>query len=218
MSYLFSNIKRLCALVLVIGTALICSHASATSDCDNYVKLFVDSTGKVTEATLVNDIDRMIEQQVTEICESLTDIDPRFRNEWILVPFSYEDLSEDGYTTITKDMIDVSKAEIIYKSCYIGNIPKFPGGDVALMKCELIRDGKELLLKGYKDCQHLYKMEDEIRALYPQYIEELQKRDKESSWAMHCAFRFVYGKYFEDSVLVNPERLFREWFGLEIFD
>ena len=31
-------------------------------------------------------------------------------------------------------MIDVSKAEIIYKSCYIGNIPKFPGGDVALMK------------------------------------------------------------------------------------
>ena len=134
MSYLFSNIKRLCVLVLVIGTAFICSHASATSDCDNYVKLFVDSTGKVTEATLVNDIDRMIEQQVTEICESLTGIDPRFRNEWILVPFSYEDLSEDGYTTITRDMIDFSKAEIIYKSCYIGNIPKFPGGDVALMK------------------------------------------------------------------------------------
>lgn len=119
----------------MIGAAVLFSgHISAMSDCENYVKLYVDSTGKVTEAILVNDIDRMIEQQVTEICESLTDIDPLFRNNWILVPLSYEGLSENGYTTITRDMIDISKAEILYMSCNLSAIPKFPGGDAALMK------------------------------------------------------------------------------------
>ena len=92
-----------------------------------------------------------------------------------------------------------------------------PFNDVGILKCELVRDARELLLEGYKDYQRLYKMEDEIRALYPQYIDELQKRDKDSSWAKHCAFRSVYGKITNGKVLVAPEKLFREWFGLVIY-
>ena len=190
---------------------LVCVMPYITSEYDPEIYDEYDITG-MNNKELMDCCRQIIQEKIFDddtlevLCSGLLDESDKIRN----LPREIDVTTSDGtvlHGILTKQ--NCSGTHLTMLSPY---------RDVALMKCELVRDGKELLLEGYKDYQRLYKMEDEIRALYPQYIEELQKREKESSRAMHCAFRFVYGKYTDDTVLVNPERLFRDWFGLEIFD
>ena len=90
-----------------------------------------------------------------------------------------------------------------------------PYVDLSVLKCELVRDARELLLSAYSDYQRLHQFENEIRALYPVYIDRINKLEKKSAWKEHRIFDEVYGKLLKDSVLVSPKRLFNEWFGLK---
>ena len=90
-----------------------------------------------------------------------------------------------------------------------------PYNDLSILKHELVRNPRELLLAGYNDYHRLRQMESEIRALYPVYLNRISKLEKDSAWARHCFYRDVYGKLFEGMVLLEKS-LMKEWWGLEI--
>jgi len=90
-----------------------------------------------------------------------------------------------------------------------------PYNDLSILKHELVRNPRELLLAGYNDYHRLRQMESEIRALYPVYLNRISKLEKDSAWARHCVYRDVYGKLFEGMVLLEKS-LMKEWWGLEI--
>ena len=92
-----------------------------------------------------------------------------------------------------------------------------PYNGLSIVKHELVRNPQELLLAGYNDYQRLRKLEDEIRALYPVYLDQLRKLKKDSAWRKHCIFRDTYGKLLGDMVLVQTNKLIEEWFGLKIY-
>lgn len=88
-----------------------------------------------------------------------------------------------------------------------------PYSDIGLSKYELVRDPRELLVDGYNDYNKLLKMEDQIRALYPQYLNRL--KECQTRWERHCAFDEVYGNLFDDMILY-PYSLIKNLFGLDI--
>ncbi len=84
-------------------------------------------------------------------------------------------------------------------------------------KHELVRDARELLQATYSDYQRLHQMESEIRALYPTYLEEISKLDKDSAWEKHCVFEDTYGKLLDGFVIGPLDKLIEERFGLKFF-
>lgn len=92
-----------------------------------------------------------------------------------------------------------------------------PYNDLSIAKHELVRNPQELLLAGYNDYQQLHQLENEIRALYPAYLERISKLEKDSPWAKHCIYEETYGKLLGDMVLVQTNKLIEEWFGLRIY-
>ena len=88
-----------------------------------------------------------------------------------------------------------------------------PYCDIEISKSELVRDPRELLVDGYNDYNKLLKMEDQIRALYPQYLNRL--KECQTRWERHCAFDEVYGNLFDDMILY-PYSLIKNLFGLDI--
>ena len=92
-----------------------------------------------------------------------------------------------------------------------------PYVDLSALRCELVRDARELLLSAYSDYQRLHQLENEIRALYPVYLERISKLEKDSPWAKHCIYEETYGKLLGDMVLVQTSKLIEEWFGLRIY-
>jgi len=92
-----------------------------------------------------------------------------------------------------------------------------PYVDLSALRCELVRDARELLLSAYSDYQRLHQLENEIRALYPAYLERKSKLEKDSPWAKHCIYEETYGKLLGDMVLVQTSKLIEEWFGLRIY-
>ena len=102
--------------------------------------------------------------------------------------------------------------------CNTTIIMQQPYPDVWLYATELVRDARELLLKGYDDYRWLRSMESEIMALYPKYQKELENRKKGSNYRKLCTFDDVYGPLVRETVLLMPEKLIHEWFGLEFYD
>ena len=90
-----------------------------------------------------------------------------------------------------------------------------PYNNLIALTIELERDGRQLLIKAYEDCQKLRRQEEKIRALYPQYQDELRKCKNASGWKKHTAFNKVYGQFVDNTVIVSPDKWFFEWFGLE---
>ena len=90
-----------------------------------------------------------------------------------------------------------------------------PYNNLRALTIELERDARRLLIKAYEDCQNLRRQEEKIRALYPQYQDELRKCNNESGWKKYTVFNKVYGQLVDDTVIVSPEKWFFEWFGLE---
>ena len=96
-----------------------------------------------------------------------------------------------------------------------------PYNDLSIVKHELVRNPRELLLTGYSDYQRLQQMENKIRALYPLYLERISKLEKDSARERHRVFKDVYGKLF-DGMVINCEKLSlrfapllgRSWNGL----
>ena len=88
-----------------------------------------------------------------------------------------------------------------------------PYCDIEISKSELVRDPRELLVDGYNDYNKLLRMEDQIRALYPQYLNRL--KECQTRWERHCAFDEVYGNLFDDMILY-PYSLIKNLFGLDI--
>ena len=92
-----------------------------------------------------------------------------------------------------------------------------PYNDLSIAKHELVRNPQELLLAGYNDYQRLHQLEDEIRAMYPVYLEKLGKLKKNSNWERRRIYRDTYGKLLGDMVLVRTDKRIEELFGLKIY-
>jgi hypothetical protein len=92
-----------------------------------------------------------------------------------------------------------------------------PYNDLNIAKHELVRDASELLLTAYLDYQRLHQLEDEIRAIYPVYLDKLSKLRKDSNWERHRIYKHTYGKLLGNMVLVRTDKLIEEWFGLKIY-
>ena len=102
--------------------------------------------------------------------------------------------------------------------CNTSIIMQQPYPDVWLYATELVRDARELLLKGYDDYHWLRSMENEIMSLYPKYQKELEKRKNESNYRKMCIFDDIYGPLVKKTVLLMPEKLIHEWFGLKFYN
>ena len=86
-------------------------------------------------------------------------------------------------------------------------------------KNEMVQDLKGLMIEAYTDYQRLHNMENDIRALYPQYQAELAKCKDASEWDKRCAFRDVYSAIISTSIIVlsSMVELFNDWWGLEFY-
>lgn len=89
--------------------------------------------------------------------------------------------------------------------------------ELNVAKRELVRDARELLLTAYLDFQRLHQLKDEIRAMYPVYLEKLGKLKKDSNWERRRIYRDTYGKLLVDMVLVRTDKRIEELFGLKIY-
>ena len=89
--------------------------------------------------------------------------------------------------------------------------------ELNVAKRELVRDARELLLTAYLDFQRLHQLKDEIRAMYPVYLEKLGKLKKDSNWERRRIYRDTYGKLLGDMVLVRTDKRIEEMFGLKIY-
>ena len=89
--------------------------------------------------------------------------------------------------------------------------------ELNVAKRELVRDARELLLTAYLDFQRLHQLKDEIRAMYPVYLEKLGKLKKDSNWERRRIYRDTYGKLLGDMVLVRTDKRIEELFGLKIY-
>ena len=87
-------------------------------------------------------------------------------------------------------------------------------------KKELVRKLDELLIEAYNDYQRLHNMENDVRALYPRYKEELAKCKDTSEWQKRCAFRDVYSTIISKSIIVpsSMAKLFSKWWNLKIYN
>ena len=92
-----------------------------------------------------------------------------------------------------------------------------PYADLSVLRCELVRDPRELLLSAYSDYQRLHQLENEIRALYPDYLERISKLEKDSPWEKRCIFKETYGKLLGDMVIVGLDKRIEELFGLKLY-
>ena len=82
-----------------------------------------------------------------------------------------------------------------------------PYNNLIALTIELERDARQLLIKAYEDCQKLRRQEEKIRALYPQYQDELRKCKNVSDWKKYTVFHKVYGQMVDDTVIVSPEKM-----------
>ena len=89
--------------------------------------------------------------------------------------------------------------------------------ELNVAKRELVRDARELLLTAYLDFQRLHQLKDEIRAMYPVYLEKLGKLKKDSNWERRRIYRDTYGKLLGDMVLARTDKRIEELFGLKIY-
>ena len=87
-------------------------------------------------------------------------------------------------------------------------------------KKELVRKLDELLIEAYNDYQRLHNMENDVRALYPRYKEELAKCKDAGEWQKRCAFRDVYSTIISKSIIVpsSMAKLFSKWWNLKIYN
>ena len=93
-----------------------------------------------------------------------------------------------------------------------------PFNGILIWKSELVRKPGELLLQGYEDCRCLQGREQEIRALYSEYQEALRQQRNSSMWKKDRVFDEIFATVVGDTTLAYPQKLFREWFGMEFFD
>ena len=87
-------------------------------------------------------------------------------------------------------------------------------------KDELVRDLNEILIEAYSDYQRLHNMENEVRALYPQYQAELAKCKDAGKWQKRCVFDDVYSVIISESMITYRSmiELFNKWWGLELYN
>ena len=86
-------------------------------------------------------------------------------------------------------------------------------------KKELIRNIDILLIEAYNDYQRLYDMENEVRALYPQYQEELAKCKDAGEYKKNSVFKNIYSSIISESIIIpsSMAKLFNEWWGFEFY-
>ena len=86
-------------------------------------------------------------------------------------------------------------------------------------KNELIRNLNELLIEAYSDYQRLHNMENEFRALYPQYQEELAKCKDAGEHKKNSVFKNIYSSIISESIIIpsSMAKLFNEWWGFEFY-
>ena len=86
-------------------------------------------------------------------------------------------------------------------------------------KKELIRNIDILLIEAYNDYQRLYNMENEVRALYPQYQEELAKCKDAGEHKKNSVFKNIYSSIISESIIIpsSMAKLFNEWWGFEFY-
>lgn len=86
-------------------------------------------------------------------------------------------------------------------------------------KKELIRNIDILLIEAYNDYQRLYDMENEVRALYPQYQEELAKCKDAGEHKKNSVFKNIYSSIISESIIIpsSMAKLFNEWWGFEFY-
>ena len=175
------------------------------------------------EGMTSKDISRMSDEELLATCEEMiqgSEFDEitnellcwgvlKSVNEELVIHKEIEAIASDG-TLLKGVLTDQSRAgtSIIMESPY---------GKVSFSKSELIRDAEAFMIQGYEDCKRLKGMGTEIRALYPQYQEELSKLEGANNWRKRRIFKMVYGELIGDIVICSPEKLFQRWFGLEFY-
>ena len=88
---------------------------------------------------------------------------------------------------------------------------------IMVSKDELVRDVEGLLVEAYNDYHRLQKMENEARALYPKYLEEIEKVKEAPDCVKDEVFKRTYHSIVSESV-IDPEEimwLLDDWFGLK---
>ena len=136
--------KKIITYLVVLTMVLTCFDALALIQGKNYAKISIDSNGYVSNVELVRQIDRDLDEQALDLCESLTNLDSKYWGKEIVVSITFDGLCENGNTTLTRDHILLDEATIIGDRLIfydgsgeiflVGNcsMPRFPGGDQAM--------------------------------------------------------------------------------------
>ena len=121
-----------------------------------------------------------------------------------------EAMSQDG-TTLKGDLVTQHCG---YTSLYITS-----PYSIHVTKDELVREPKELLIEAYNDIQRLYRMEEEVRTLYPKYQEELEKCKNGKIWEKRKVFDKIYNTLSTQTVIssLSLAELFNKWWGLDFY-
>ena len=119
-----------------------------------------------------------------------------------------EAIAQDGTTL---------KGDLVTQHCGHTSLYMTSPYSTHVTKGELVREPKDLLIEAYYDIQQLQRKEEEVRALYPKYQEELKKCKDGKIWEKLRVFNNVYIAIISESVISSMAELFNEWWGLEFY-
>jgi hypothetical protein len=121
-----------------------------------------------------------------------------------------EAMSQDG-TTLKGDLVTQHCG---YTSLYITS-----PYSIHVIKDELVREPKELLIEAYNDIHTVNRMKKDVLALYPKYQEELKNCKNGKIWEKRKVFDKIYSTLISQTVIssLSLAELFNEWWGLDFF-
>jgi hypothetical protein len=121
-----------------------------------------------------------------------------------------EAISQDG-TTLKGDLVTQHCG---YTSLYITS-----PYSIHVIKDELVREPKELLIEAYNDIHTVSRMKKDVLALYPKYQEELKNCKNGKIWEKRKVFDKIYSTLISQTVIssLSLAELFNEWWGLDFF-
>ena len=165
------------------------------------------------------DIAGLNEEELLEICERIVSSDEFDRATLEVICCGVLKNTEEAelpteITTTTADGIILRGVVTRQKICSTDVCMTFPY-NLKASRPMLIRDARELLVDAYRDYMRLYHSQNQVRALYHKYKEELKKQNNASGRRKNSLFKDVYGELLNDTVLVSPAHLFSEWHGLD---
>lgn len=93
-----------------------------------------------------------------------------------------------------------------------------PYRDITGTRYELVRNAGEILEEIYDSYNQIVSSREQTEQLYEEYKAKLNQRNRNTRYDNRLLFKSVFAPLLNNTVLLSPEGILKETFGMEFFD